>query len=84
MQSTDEIVDKVLKSADGKTTCDDFASLVQTWLTKIQVYRRIHCSTSPVTFFFCCFFSYFWLLVDDDDSIHLLYVDFFLRRIKAS
>ncbi|ESQ46281.1 hypothetical protein EUTSA_v10000109mg [Eutrema salsugineum] len=34
--STDEIVDKVLRSADGKTTCEDFVSLVQTWLTKIQ------------------------------------------------
>ncbi|CAF2114096.1 hypothetical protein Bca4012_096171 [Brassica carinata] len=34
--STDEIVDKVLQSADGETTCDDFISLVQTWLTKIQ------------------------------------------------
>lgn len=37
LQSTDEIVDKVLQSADGETTCEDFISLVQTWLTKIQV-----------------------------------------------
>jgi nicotinate phosphoribosyltransferase len=34
--STDEIVDKVLRSADGKTTCEDFVSHVQTWLKKIQ------------------------------------------------
>jgi len=37
LQSTDEIVDKVLRSADGKTTCEDFVSHVQTWLKKIQV-----------------------------------------------
>jgi len=36
LQSTDEIVDKVLRSADGKTTCEDFVSHVQTWLKKIQ------------------------------------------------
>ncbi|XP_023640792.1 nicotinate phosphoribosyltransferase 2 [Capsella rubella] len=34
--STDEIVDKVLHSSDGKTTCEDFVSHVQTWLKKIQ------------------------------------------------
>ncbi|KAF2588777.1 hypothetical protein F2Q70_00041388 [Brassica cretica] len=39
--STDEIVDKVLQSADGETTCDDFISLVQTWLTKIQSWNGV-------------------------------------------
>ncbi|CAN8284026.1 unnamed protein product [Cochlearia groenlandica] len=34
--STDEIVDKVLRSADGETTCEDFVSHVQKWLAKIQ------------------------------------------------
>uniref|UniRef100_A0A7C8YSY3 nicotinate phosphoribosyltransferase n=1 Tax=Opuntia streptacantha TaxID=393608 RepID=A0A7C8YSY3_OPUST len=35
--SPDEIVEKSLRSADGLTTCDDFVSLVQSWLSKIQV-----------------------------------------------
>ncbi|KAJ4873571.1 Nicotinate phosphoribosyltransferase 1 [Raphanus sativus] len=34
--SLDEIVDKALRSSDGKTTCEDFVSLVQTCLSKIQ------------------------------------------------
>lgn len=34
--SLDEIVDKSLESSDGSTTCDDFVSLVQTWLSKLQ------------------------------------------------
>lgn len=34
--SPDEIVDKSLRNADGSTTCEDFVSLVQTWLNKIQ------------------------------------------------
>uniref|UniRef100_A0A7C8YU34 Nicotinate phosphoribosyltransferase n=2 Tax=Opuntia streptacantha TaxID=393608 RepID=A0A7C8YU34_OPUST len=34
--SPDEIVEKSLRSADGLTTCDDFVSLVQSWLSKIQ------------------------------------------------
>jgi nicotinate phosphoribosyltransferase len=34
--SLDEIVDKVLRSSDGKSTCKDFICLVQTCLTKIQ------------------------------------------------
>uniref|UniRef100_M4DMS3 nicotinate phosphoribosyltransferase n=1 Tax=Brassica campestris TaxID=3711 RepID=M4DMS3_BRACM len=34
--SLDEIVDKALRSSDGKTTCEDFVSLVQTCLAKIQ------------------------------------------------
>ncbi|XP_074295365.1 nicotinate phosphoribosyltransferase 2-like [Silene latifolia] len=34
--SLDEIVEKSLISADGSTSCEDFVSLVQTWLAKIQ------------------------------------------------
>ncbi|EEF38807.1 nicotinate phosphoribosyltransferase 1 [Ricinus communis] len=32
----DEIVDKTLQSSDGSSSCEDFVSLVQTWLSKIQ------------------------------------------------
>ncbi|RWW02648.1 hypothetical protein BHE74_00010655 [Ensete ventricosum] len=35
--SPDEIVDKSLRSHDGSSTCRDFLSLVQTWLSKLQV-----------------------------------------------
>ncbi|CAH2076284.1 unnamed protein product [Thlaspi arvense] len=34
--SLDEIVDKALRSSDGKSTCEDFVTLVQTCLSKIQ------------------------------------------------
>uniref|UniRef100_A0A1D1Y3Y9 Nicotinate phosphoribosyltransferase n=1 Tax=Anthurium amnicola TaxID=1678845 RepID=A0A1D1Y3Y9_9ARAE len=34
--SPDEIIDKALDSHDGSATCEDFVSLVQTWLTKLQ------------------------------------------------
>ncbi|KAE9606784.1 putative nicotinate phosphoribosyltransferase [Lupinus albus] len=34
--SLDEIVDKSLRREDGSSTCQDFVSLVQTWLSKIQ------------------------------------------------
>ncbi|EPS69664.1 hypothetical protein M569_05101, partial [Genlisea aurea] len=34
--STDEITDKSLKSSDGSNSCDDFVSLVRTWLSKIK------------------------------------------------
>ncbi|KAL5752985.1 hypothetical protein ACOSP7_023164 [Xanthoceras sorbifolium] len=34
--SPDEIVEKSLQSSDGSYTCEDFVSLVQTWLNKIQ------------------------------------------------
>ncbi|KDP31950.1 hypothetical protein JCGZ_12411 [Jatropha curcas] len=34
--SLDEIVDKSLPSSDGSSSCEDFVSLVQTWLNKIQ------------------------------------------------
>lgn len=39
LQSPDEIVGKSVHSSDGSTTCEDFVSLVQTWLSKIQVFR---------------------------------------------
>ncbi|KAF7828717.1 nicotinate phosphoribosyltransferase 2-like [Senna tora] len=32
----DEIIDRSLRRKDGSSTCGDFVSLVQTWLTKIQ------------------------------------------------
>ncbi|OIW20844.1 hypothetical protein TanjilG_24332 [Lupinus angustifolius] len=32
----DEILDKSLRRKDGSSTCEDFVSLVQTWLSKIQ------------------------------------------------
>ncbi|RVW55376.1 Nicotinate phosphoribosyltransferase 2 [Vitis vinifera] len=34
--SPDEIIDKSLRSCDGSRTCEDFVSLVQAWLNKIQ------------------------------------------------
>ncbi|GAB2282626.1 Nicotinate phosphoribosyltransferase 2 [Dionaea muscipula] len=34
--SLDEIIDKSLQSSDGSTVFEDFVSLVQTWLNKIQ------------------------------------------------
>ncbi|KAJ9177270.1 hypothetical protein P3X46_012506 [Hevea brasiliensis] len=34
--SLDEIVEKSLQSSDGSGSCEDFVSLVQTWLNKIQ------------------------------------------------
>ncbi|XP_044485120.1 nicotinate phosphoribosyltransferase 2-like [Mangifera indica] len=34
--SPDEIIEKSLKSSDGSHTCEDFVSLVQTWLNKIK------------------------------------------------
>ncbi|OAY84687.1 Nicotinate phosphoribosyltransferase 2 [Ananas comosus] len=37
--SIDEILDKALKSHDGSRVCEDFVSLVQTWLSRIQVMR---------------------------------------------
>lgn len=37
LQSPDEIVEKALRSSDGSVTCEDFVSLVQSWLNKIQV-----------------------------------------------
>lgn len=38
LQSPDEIIDKSLRSSDSQSTCEDFVSLAQTWLSKIQVF----------------------------------------------
>ncbi|URD84528.1 Nicotinate phosphoribosyltransferase (NAPRTase) family [Musa troglodytarum] len=35
-QGPDEITDKALRRCDGSSTCQDFVSLVQSWLSKIQ------------------------------------------------
>lgn len=40
--SLDEIVDKTLCSNDGSSTCDDFVSLVQAWLKKMQRANSLH------------------------------------------
>ncbi|XP_052195504.1 nicotinate phosphoribosyltransferase 2-like isoform X2 [Diospyros lotus] len=37
--SPDEIMEKSLPSHDGTSTCEDFVSLVQTWLGKIKVMK---------------------------------------------
>ncbi|KAJ6805520.1 nicotinate phosphoribosyltransferase 1-like isoform X2 [Iris pallida] len=40
--SLDEIVDKTLQSYDGSSTCEDFVSLVQTWLNRIKRTNSLH------------------------------------------
>ncbi|KAL1370880.1 hypothetical protein HN51_001072 [Arachis hypogaea] len=40
--SLDEIIDKSLSRKDGSSTCEDFVSLVQTWLNKIQWSSSLH------------------------------------------
>uniref|UniRef100_A0A2P2LWC1 nicotinate phosphoribosyltransferase n=1 Tax=Rhizophora mucronata TaxID=61149 RepID=A0A2P2LWC1_RHIMU len=40
--SPDELVEKSLQSADGSSSCEDFFSLVQTWLSKIQWSNLLH------------------------------------------
>ncbi|KAH9711935.1 Nicotinate phosphoribosyltransferase 1 [Citrus sinensis] len=40
--SPDEIIEKSLKSSDGSHTSEDFVSLVQTWLSKIQWSKSLH------------------------------------------
>ncbi|XP_057501384.1 nicotinate phosphoribosyltransferase 2-like isoform X2 [Actinidia eriantha] len=40
--SPDEIMDKSLPSHDGSSTCEDFVSLVQTWLSKIKRSQLLH------------------------------------------
>ncbi|CAL5371062.1 hypothetical protein HYC85_005466 [Camellia sinensis] len=40
--SPDEIVEKSLKSHDGSSTCEDFVSLAQTWLSKIKRSHSLH------------------------------------------
>ncbi|ONM11376.1 Nicotinate phosphoribosyltransferase 2 [Zea mays] len=38
----DEITDKTLTSSDGSNTCEDFISLVQNWLIRIQDSSSLH------------------------------------------
>ncbi|XP_020088781.1 nicotinate phosphoribosyltransferase 2-like [Ananas comosus] len=40
--SLDEIIDKALLSHDGSSTCEDFVTLVQNWLNKIQRAKSLH------------------------------------------
>ncbi|GAV67745.1 NAPRTase domain-containing protein [Cephalotus follicularis] len=40
--SPDEIIDKSLQSSDGSSTCEDFVSLVHSWLSKIQWSNSFH------------------------------------------
>ncbi|KAL7224099.1 hypothetical protein ACSBR1_025538 [Camellia fascicularis] len=40
--SPDEIVEKSLKIQDGSSTCEDFVSLAQTWLSKIKRSHSLH------------------------------------------
>ncbi|KAL7193251.1 hypothetical protein ACSBR2_024962 [Camellia fascicularis] len=40
--SPDEIVEKSLKIHDGSSTCEDFVSLAQTWLSKIKRSHSLH------------------------------------------
>ncbi|XP_022149494.1 nicotinate phosphoribosyltransferase 2-like [Momordica charantia] len=40
--SPDEIIDKSLRSSDGSRTCEDFLSVVQMWLSKIQWLPSLH------------------------------------------
>ncbi|KAL9464295.1 hypothetical protein AB3S75_001987 [Citrus x aurantiifolia] len=40
--SPDEIIEKSLESSDGSHTSEDFVSLVQTWLSKIQWSKSLH------------------------------------------
>ncbi|KAI4314978.1 hypothetical protein L6164_027832 [Bauhinia variegata] len=41
--SLDEIIDKSLRRKDGSSNCEDFVSLVQTWLRKIQWSNSLRC-----------------------------------------
>ncbi|KAL5184284.1 Nicotinate phosphoribosyltransferase 1 [Glycine soja] len=44
--SLDEITDRSLNRKDGSSTCDDFVSLVQTWLNKIQLSNGVFGETN--------------------------------------
>lgn len=44
--SLDEITDRSLRRKDGSSTCEDFVSLVQTWLTKIQLLNGVFGETN--------------------------------------
>lgn len=42
MQSPDEIIEKSLQHRDGSSVCEDFVSLVQTWLNKLKVLPNLN------------------------------------------
>jgi len=42
LQGLHEITDKALTSSDSSNKCEDFVSLVQNWLIKIQVFLTLH------------------------------------------
>ncbi|CAJ1942831.1 unnamed protein product [Sphenostylis stenocarpa] len=44
--SLDEITDKSLRRKDGSSTCDDFVSVVQAWLNKIQLANGVFGETN--------------------------------------
>ncbi|XP_004509133.1 nicotinate phosphoribosyltransferase 2-like [Cicer arietinum] len=44
--SLDEITDRSLRRKDGSSTCEDFVSLVQTWLSKIQLFNGVFGETN--------------------------------------
>lgn len=44
--SLDEITDRSLRRKDGSSTCEDFVSLVQTWLSKIQLLNGVFGETN--------------------------------------
>ncbi|KAK6923055.1 Nicotinate phosphoribosyltransferase C-terminal domain [Dillenia turbinata] len=75
--SPDEIIEKSLRSSDGSCTCEDFVSLVQTWLSKIQwlpSFRGIFSETNQselaaFTSYALAFPNSFLALVDTYDVI---------------
>ncbi|CAL5197711.1 unnamed protein product [Lathyrus oleraceus] len=44
--SLDEITDKSLRRKDGSSTCEDFVSIVQTWLSKIKLLKGVFGETN--------------------------------------
>ncbi|KAK7331062.1 hypothetical protein VNO77_25273 [Canavalia gladiata] len=72
--SLDEITDKSLRRKDGSSTCDDFVSLVQTWLSKIQLSNGVFGETNlselaAFTSYALAFPDGFLALVDTYDVI---------------
>lgn len=50
-QGLDEIIDKSVVTHDGSRTCNDFVSLVRSWLSKIQVVHIYYVIYSIIDFF---------------------------------
>ncbi|XP_027345083.1 nicotinate phosphoribosyltransferase 2-like isoform X2 [Abrus precatorius] len=72
--SLDEITDKSLRRKDGSSTCDDFVSLVQIWLSKIQLSNGVFVETNQselaaFTSYALAFPDGFLALVDTYDVI---------------